>query len=107
MQNYPAPARWKSTDPSRTLDVPVSAAQGMLFAFDSLYLSINGGPGSGLYRLRDTDGDDQFDDVKKLRDFEGEVNTAACFKAFTGWQVDLRALRKSYIASIRYRSNEG
>jgi putative heme-binding domain-containing protein len=48
------------------LDVKVSAAQGMLYAFGSLYLSVNGGPGSGFYRVRDTNGDDQFDQVEKL-----------------------------------------
>ena len=35
------------------LKTPLTAAQGMLYAFDSLYVSVNGGPGSGLYRLRD------------------------------------------------------
>jgi putative heme-binding domain-containing protein len=46
-------------------------AQGMLWAFDALYLSVNGGPGSGLYRAKDTDGDDQFDECVKLKDFRG------------------------------------
>ena len=36
------------------LDLNVSGAQGMLYAFESLYLSVNGGPGSGLYRARET-----------------------------------------------------
>jgi putative heme-binding domain-containing protein len=49
----------------------VSGAQGLLWAFDSLYVCCNGGPGSGLYRLKDTDGDDQFDDVKRLKEFRG------------------------------------
>jgi len=53
------------------LDVPMTSAHGMLFAFDSLYVSANGGPGSGLYRLRDTNGDDQFDEVTKLKSFQG------------------------------------
>ena len=53
------------------LDVKITAAQGMLYAFDSLYLSVNGGPGSGLYRARDTDGDDQFDTVEKLTVIQG------------------------------------
>ncbi|MBT6849250.1 MAG: heme-binding protein, partial [Planctomycetaceae bacterium] len=53
------------------LDVPMTSAHGMLFAFDSLYVSANGGPGSGLYRLRDTNGDDQFDEVTKLKSFRG------------------------------------
>ncbi|MCU0879228.1 MAG: c-type cytochrome [Pirellulaceae bacterium] len=49
----------------------VSGAQGMLWAFDSLYICCNGGPGSGLYRAWDKDGDDQFEEVVKLRDLRG------------------------------------
>lgn len=48
-----------------------SGAQGMLWAFDSLYFSCNGGPGSGLYRARDTNGDDQFDECIRLKQFKG------------------------------------
>src|SRR5690349_338173 len=57
------------------LDAKISAAQGMLYAFDSLYVSVNkyGRPGTGLYRLRDTKGDDQFDEVVKLRELRGPV----------------------------------
>lgn len=51
--------------------VKMSGAQGLLFAFDSLYVCCNGGPGSGLWRMRDTDGDDQFDEVTKLKDIRG------------------------------------
>lgn len=42
-------------EPTRVehLDLPITAAQGLLHAFGSLYLSVNGGPGSGLYRARD------------------------------------------------------
>ncbi|HUG90833.1 MAG TPA: c-type cytochrome, partial [Planctomycetaceae bacterium] len=53
------------------LDVDITAAQGMLHAFGSLYLSVNGGPGSGLYRARDTNGDDQYDEVTKLKSLAG------------------------------------
>ena len=53
------------------LDVKMSAAQGLLFAFGSLYVSVNGGQGSGLYRLRDTNNDDQFDEVVKLKALRG------------------------------------
>jgi putative heme-binding domain-containing protein len=67
------PSPLGSTEPTKVeqLDVKISAAQGMLYAFGSLYLSVNGGPGSGLYRVRDTNSDDQFDEVTKLRDFRG------------------------------------
>ncbi|MSR30576.1 MAG: c-type cytochrome [Gemmataceae bacterium] len=53
------------------LPVKITAAQGLLFAFGSLYASVNGGPGSGLYRIRDTNGDDQFDEVVKLKALQG------------------------------------
>jgi putative heme-binding domain-containing protein len=52
-------------------EIQPTAAQGMLYAFDALYFSINGGPGSGLYRARDTNGDDQFDECVRLRQFRG------------------------------------
>ncbi len=54
------------------LDVPVTSAMGLLFAFDSLYVNGLGPQGFGLYRLRDTKGADVFDEVKLLRKFEGE-----------------------------------
>ena len=47
-----------STKPTKIekLPVPISSAQGLLWAFDSLYAVVNGA-GSGLHRLRDTNGD--------------------------------------------------
>jgi len=55
------------------LAVDIGQAQGLLYAFDSLYVMVNGGAaqGAGLYRVRDTDGDDQFDSVQLLRKIEG------------------------------------
>ncbi len=52
------------------LDVKISSAQGMVWAFGSLYVVVNGGS-NGLYRVRDTNGDDQLDEVVKLKDFRG------------------------------------
>ncbi|WP_164102293.1 c-type cytochrome [Candidatus Laterigemmans baculatus] len=53
------------------LDVEIGMAQGLLFAFDSLYVNVNDQTGKdarpgGIYRLRDTDGDDTFDSVEHL-----------------------------------------
>jgi putative heme-binding domain-containing protein len=53
------------------LPVKITGAQGLLWAFDSLYVMVNGGPGSGLYRLRDTQNNDQFDEMVKLRPIAG------------------------------------
>ena len=55
------------------LDVDLGSAQGLTFAFGALYVVVNsyGDWDSGLYRLRDTTGDDQFDELTCLRTFEG------------------------------------
>jgi putative heme-binding domain-containing protein len=56
------------------LKANIGAAQGMLYAFGSLYLSVNRArDAGGLFRLRDTKGDDQFDEVVKLRGLTGPV----------------------------------
>src|SRR5205814_7206345 len=49
----------------------VGMAQGLLWAFDSLYVVVNAPGKAGLYRLTDTNGDDLPDKVELLRAFEG------------------------------------
>lgn len=66
----PAPIGGGETRVER-LAVKLTAAQGMVWAFGGLYASVNGGPGSGLYRARDTDGDGELDKVEKLKAIEG------------------------------------
>ena len=64
------------------LNAPIGHAQGLLYAYDSLYVTVNlypsgkdkGRPGSGVYRLLDSDGDDQFDQVKLLKQLEAVKN---------------------------------
>ncbi len=53
------------------LSAPVHSAMGLCCAFDSLYVNGQGPVGQGLYRLRDTTGDEQFDQVKLLTRFHG------------------------------------
>lgn len=55
------------------IQVDIGEAQGLLWAFDSLYVSVNTGGKykSGLYRVRDTDGDDQLDSVETIRLLDG------------------------------------
>lgn len=63
---------------SKDTSVTMGYAHGLLYAFNSLYVMVNNRPSkqfpkpSGLYRLQDTDGDDQFDKVTMLRELEGE-----------------------------------
>ena len=56
------------------VDLPIGAAQGLLWAFDSLYVVVNGnygGNGSGLYRLQDTNNDDKLDKLTPLKKIDG------------------------------------
>jgi putative heme-binding domain-containing protein len=68
------PAVGTTAEPKiETINVELGMAQGLLYAFDSLYVMCaeEKPHGRGLYRVRDTNGDDQFDDVKLLRKMEG------------------------------------
>ena len=63
-----------NTNPNK---VSMGYAQGLLYAFNSLYVMVNHNGDnklkrtSGLYRLQDTDGDDQFDKITLLKILEG------------------------------------
>ncbi|MCA9136767.1 MAG: c-type cytochrome [Planctomycetales bacterium] len=58
-------------DKVETINDDLMECRGLLYAYDSLYANANNS--KGMYRLRDTDGDDRFDDVKLLREFPGSV----------------------------------
>jgi putative heme-binding domain-containing protein len=53
-----------------TIPAKIGMAHGILHAFDSLYVMTNG-PGGGLYRVTDSDGDDHYDTAKLLRSVPG------------------------------------
>ncbi|MDA0659334.1 MAG: c-type cytochrome [Planctomycetota bacterium] len=67
----PSPLGTQQPTRVEKLVLPVTAAQGLLYAFDSLYLSINNGPESGLYRARDTNGQGEFGAPEKLKEIKG------------------------------------
>ena len=54
-----------------TVNGDLEECRGLLYAYGALYASANNS--KGLYRLRDTDDDDRFDDVRLLRQFPGGV----------------------------------
>lgn len=66
------------TDPADTSKVGMGYAQGLLWAHNSLYVMVNHQSndefkkGSGLYRLQDTNNDDQFDKITLLKALDGE-----------------------------------
>ena len=55
------------------IDVPLGEAQGLLWAFDALYVVVNRGQQyeSGLYKVTDTDKDGTLDKVEMLRALRG------------------------------------
>jgi len=53
------------------VELDVTGAQGLVWAHDSLYVVANSSQ-SGLYRLRDTNGDGKLDQSKLLRSFDGD-----------------------------------
>lgn len=67
------PPRIGSSDETKVekLGLPISGAQGLLVAFGHLYISVNGGRGSGLYRASDTSGDGEWDQVQLLKKLRG------------------------------------
>jgi putative heme-binding domain-containing protein len=67
LYRFAAPAPGQPLDPASIENVPaeIRAVNGMLWAFDALYVAVN-----GLYRLTDSDGDDRLDKVELLRSME-------------------------------------
>jgi hypothetical protein len=55
------------------IELPIGHAHGLQYAFNSLYAVVaeDVDQGPGLYRIRDTDNDDVFDEVKRLRPLKG------------------------------------
>src|SRR5262245_41583160 len=54
------------------IDLDIGGAHGLLYAFDSLYVMVDErGGANGLYRVRDTNGDDKFDEARVLRSIQG------------------------------------
>jgi len=68
----PTPVGSNQTAPVELLKTKAGGAHGLLYAFNSLYVMVNEqGNRQGLWRLRDTDGDDQFDEERQLRRIQG------------------------------------
>ncbi|MEM7656715.1 MAG: c-type cytochrome [Bacteroidota bacterium] len=62
-----------------SIPVSIGAAQGLLWAYNSLYVVVNAsernaiaGHASGFYRVTDSDGDGELDQVTTLKGFSGE-----------------------------------
>jgi putative heme-binding domain-containing protein len=72
LYRLPAPAPGKVVDPASVKKLPLEmrAVNGMVFAFGALYVGVNDYEGlfqSGLYRITDSDGNDELDKVELLR----------------------------------------
>ncbi len=72
LYRFKTPAKNQTLNESDVEKIPanIRAANGLLWAFDSLYVAVNDYEKkmeSGIYRLTDSNGDDQLDKVEKLR----------------------------------------
>jgi len=69
--SVPAIGKTETLKPEK-LNIEMGKAHGLLAAFDSLYVMVNeNGKDNGLYRLKDTNGDDQYDKTEKLLTMAG------------------------------------
>jgi len=68
----PAPGQILKDEEIEKIDLDIGHAWGLCYAFDSLYVVVNAKKhqGRGLYRVRDTNGDDKFDQVELLKKFQ-------------------------------------
>lgn len=67
----PAPGKTLETADVKAVPAEIRAVNGMVWAFDALYVGVNDYERkipSGLYRITDADGDDQLDKVEMLRE---------------------------------------
>lgn len=76
LYRFTPPAPGQPLDPKNIerLDVPLKAANGLLWAFDALWVGVNdyeNGENTGLYRITASKGDDHLDTVEKLRAMKG------------------------------------
>lgn len=74
LYRLPAPAPGKVIEEGQVekIEVDLGGAQGLLWAHESLYVVLNTNEhgGRGLYRVKDTNGDDKLDKVELLKKFE-------------------------------------
>ncbi|HEX4129376.1 MAG TPA: c-type cytochrome [Pirellulales bacterium] len=91
LYRFAPPAAGKTLEPSDIECVPaeIRAVNGMTWAFDALYVTVNDYEGklaNGLYRVTDSDGDDQLDRVELLRaiDARGDHGVHAVIPAADG-----------------------
>lgn len=66
------------------IELKIGSAMGLLYAFDSLYVSGIGPDGPALYRLTDTNGDDQYDKIEMLKKFDGATGEHGCHALVLG-----------------------
>lgn len=77
MYRITPPAAGQTIDPNAVEKVPaeIRAVNGMVWAFDALYVGVNDYERkipSGLYRITDSDGDDQLDKVELLHEVQSK-----------------------------------
>lgn len=72
LYRFAPPAAGQPLDPAsiEKIPAPIAAANGLLWAFDALWVAVNdyaNAENTGLYRITSSKGDDQLDKVEKIR----------------------------------------
>lgn len=79
LYQFEMPAKGEKLDPAKvdSIDLDIGEANGLLWAFNSLYVSVNKGWkdentfGSGIYRIQDSNGDGNLDKLDMLLKLDG------------------------------------
>ncbi|HTL31018.1 MAG TPA: c-type cytochrome [Tepidisphaeraceae bacterium] len=96
------PSKGNSPTKVEPVDLDIGSAQGLLWAFDSLYVVVNGMKmthESGLYRLRDTNGDDKLDQIDTLKLFQNRTKEGPAFGEHGPHAVVLGPDKKLYLVA--------
>src|SRR5690349_21773629 len=89
------------------LRLPVSETMGILWAFDSLYVNGSRAGKFGLFRLRDKDGDDQFEAWEMLREWKGGAGEHGAHGIVLGPAQHLRHRVQRRRRGLRVRQRHG
>ena len=79
------------------LDAPMRFAMGLLCAYDSLYVNADGPEKTGMYRLRDHDGDGQYEEVTLLRKWKGSMHDHGPHEILLGPDRKLYVLNGNFV----------
>jgi putative heme-binding domain-containing protein len=101
------PAKGEKPTQVEKVNLEIGSAQGLLWAFDSLYVVVNSKGSkreSGLYRLRDTGWDDKLDQITLLKSFKDRSGKEAGYGEHGPHAVVLGPDKMLYVVAGNFTS---